>query len=215
MRSLIALLAVLAAAPAWAAAPDPHPAALVGAYDGNQMEMAAELYLGADGRFRYGLAYGAVDEEAEGTWVAEGDRVLLTSDPVTAPRFVFLGQKPAPAGRIQVTLETPQGMSAQYFEAALLYAHDRSDGGQLSDTGLSLPLVAGDPPIAVRLFLPVFELKGAPVTIDPAKGYGLRFRFEPNDLGKVDFRGKALPIEQGDLMLVRYDRTLRFRRHAE
>lgn len=215
MRNLIALLVALVAAPVSAAAPDPHPVALVGAYDGSQMEMGAELYLAADGRFRYGLAYGAVDEEAAGTWVAEGDQVLLTSDPVTAPRFVFVGQKPAPAGRILITLETPQGMSAQYFDAALLYAHDRSDGGQLSDTGLSLPLAAGDPPTAVRLFLPMFELKSDPVTIDPGKGYGLAFRFEPNDLGKVDFRGTALSIEHGDLMLVRYDRTLRFHRHAE
>src|SRR5882757_9583569 len=86
---------------------DPHPAALVGAYDGNQMEMAVGLELDRNGRFQYGMAYGALDEEAEGAWLAEGDHVLLTSDPVTPPRFVFLGQKPAAVGKLQIALEVP------------------------------------------------------------------------------------------------------------
>ena len=47
------------------------PAALVGIYDGGQMEIAAGLELRADGNFSYGLAYGALDEEAEGVWTVE------------------------------------------------------------------------------------------------------------------------------------------------
>jgi hypothetical protein len=101
-----------------AAAPLPPAATrLVGVYDGHQMEMAVGIELKADGRFEYGLSYGALDEQAEGNWTVEGNKVLLTSDPVTAPRFVFLGQKAAPAGSFQITLETPKGMSAQYSTA--------------------------------------------------------------------------------------------------
>jgi hypothetical protein len=43
---------------------------LVGKYNGGQMELAAELDLTADGHFQYGLAYGALDEEAQGRWKA-------------------------------------------------------------------------------------------------------------------------------------------------
>ena len=205
------LLPVLIAA---AAASDPHPAALVGVYDGHQMEMGAGLELGRDGRFRYGLAYGALDEEAAGTWVVEQDHVVLRSDPVTPPRFVLAGQKQGEAGTLHITLEMPQGMSPQYFEVTVESAHGRSSGAQLTEDGATMSFVAGDPPVRARLILPVFALQGDFVPIDPAKGYWLAFRFEPNDLGKVDFRATPLRIDHGDLILVRHDREIRFRRAA-
>lgn len=59
------------------------------------MEMAAGLELTADGRFRYRLSYGALDEESAGTWAAEGDHVVLTTDPVARPRITLVEQKPA------------------------------------------------------------------------------------------------------------------------
>src|SRR5579872_4447977 len=80
---------------------------LVGVYDGHQMEMAVGIELKADGRFEYGLSYGAMDEQAAGRWTVTDGKVLLTSDPVKAPRFTLIGQKPAPAGSFEITLETP------------------------------------------------------------------------------------------------------------
>ena len=74
-------------------APDAHPSSLVGMYDGGQMEIAAGLELTKEGRFRYGLSYGALDEGAAGTWSAAGDAVTLTvekyesSDPDTDGKF--------------------------------------------------------------------------------------------------------------------------------
>ena len=211
MRLLLALLTAMIATPAFAQ----HPASLVGHYDGHQMEMGAELVLNANGRFQYGVAYGALDEEAEGTWALQGGQVLLTSDPVTPPRFVFLGQKPAPAGIFRLSLEAPQGMSLQYFDAVLTFAHRNPEGGQLTDDGLARPIVAKDPPLTARLFLPMFELKADPVTIDPAKGYWLSFRFEPHDLGKADFRSAPLALDKGDLLLERFGRTIRFHRDGD
>ena len=211
MRLLLALLTAMIATPAFAQ----HPASLVGHYDGHQMEMGAELVLNANGRFQYGVAYGALDEEATGTWVLQGDQVLLTSDPVTPPRFVFLGQKPAPAGIFRLSLEAPQGMSLQYFDAVLTFARHDPEGEQLTDDGLARPIDAKDPPITARLFLPMFELKADPVTIDPAKGYWLSFRFEPHDLGKADFRSAPLALDKGDLLLERFGRTIRFHRDGD
>ena len=221
MDLLFALLMTAIGTPAPAPAPAPappadqHPAAFVGHYDGHQMEMGAELLLKADGRFQYGIAYGALDEEAEGTWVADGDKVLLTSDKVTPPRFLFLGQRPAPAGVLKLSVEAPQGMSLQYFDAAIRLAKGGAAGRQLTDDGLTVPFTAGDPPVKVQLFLPMFEQKSDVVTIDPAKGYWLSFRFEPNDLGKADFRGEPLAIDKGDLLLQRFGRTIRFHRDGD
>jgi hypothetical protein len=194
----------------------PAPAKkLVGVYDGHQMEMAVGIELKADGRFEYGLSYGAMDEQAAGRWTVSGDKVLLTSDPVKAPRFTFVGQKPAPKGMFEISLETPKGMSAQYFDGMYVTAKGHGGQEQLRDDGpRSWVIDKADPPIKAMVVLQMFGLHSDPVAIDPAKGYALQFRFEPNDLGKVDFKATALAIDHGDLLLDRFDRHIRFRRAA-
>src|SRR5437763_3681862 len=112
MASSVMLLAATSAVAMHAMAQSPS---LVGTYDGRQMEMAAALELLADGRFRYGLAYGALDEEAAGKWIVHGDRVLLTSDPVTAPRFGLVSQSKGAPGVLRIDLDVPKGLSRQYF----------------------------------------------------------------------------------------------------
>lgn len=55
---------------------------VAGFYEIDQMEMAGGLELRPNGHFRYAFDYGAVSEEAEGRWVADGDGVVLTTDPM-------------------------------------------------------------------------------------------------------------------------------------
>jgi hypothetical protein len=83
------------------------------------MEMAAGLELKADGRFRYALSYGALDEEAAGKWAMSGDHVLLTSDPVMAPRFVLVSRVKGVDGTLRLSLDVPKGLSRQYFDAEI------------------------------------------------------------------------------------------------
>lgn len=72
---LLPAIAIAAGTPAVAA--DQHPASLVGVYDGGQIEIASGLELTKDGKFRYALSYGALDEAAAGTWSAAGNTVTL------------------------------------------------------------------------------------------------------------------------------------------
>src|SRR6516162_10176776 len=72
--AMMATALLLAAASSTVAAPASRQS-LVGTYDGHQMEIAAGLELKADGRFRYGLPYGALDEGAMGKWTMSGDQV--------------------------------------------------------------------------------------------------------------------------------------------
>ena len=111
------LVLLLAAASSIAARRADAQASLAGTYDGGQMEMAVALELMADGRFRYALAYGALDEQAAGRWTTRGNQVLLTSDPVTPPRFVLVSQGRGADGLLQVQLDVPRGVSRQYFNA--------------------------------------------------------------------------------------------------
>ena len=206
----VALLLVAAATGAGPATA--QSGSLAGVYDGGQMEIAAALELRSDGRFNYALSYGALDEQAAGRWTVSGDRVLLSSNPVVAPRVFLVSRGRGPEGILQLSLDVPRGVSKQYFDAMVTGGNGQTQKVQLSEEGLFMPFSRADPPTVVRLVLQIFRVASEPVKLDPSSGYAVQFRFEPNDIGKVDFRAEALRIVNGDLVLDRHGRTLRFRR---
>ena len=207
---LAASLATLAAAPS-AAAPSTTPS-LVGVYDGGQMEIAATLELKADGRFHYAMSYGALDEEATGKWQASGDRVLLTSDPVTPPRYVVVSQQPAPAGVLRIIIDFKDPYDQQNFSALIAKSDGRVEDVQLGIDGLSWPFAVGAAPTSVRLLLDVFQIVSEPLPLASSPGYLIHYRFEANDFGKVAFNATPLAVINGELLLERQGRTLKFRR---
>jgi len=184
---------------------------LVGTYDGNQMEIAAGLELKADHRFRYALSYGALDEEAAGTWTVHGDQLLLTSDPVIPPRFVLVSQSQGADGKLQINLDVPTGMSQQYFDALITNTNGETERKQLSETGLVSDFPSTSKPANVRMLLSIFDVVSEPVKLEPNSGYSLRFCFEPHDLGKVAFQATPIKIVGGELLLDRHSRTIRFK----
>jgi hypothetical protein len=113
---------------------------------------------------------------------------------------------------LQVQLDVPRGVSRQYFNALLTRADGRTERLQFVEEGLLVPFARGGAPIAIRLVLQIFDIMSEPVRLDPASGYSLRFRFEPNDVGKVAFQATALAIVNGDLVFDRHGRTISFRR---
>jgi hypothetical protein len=66
---------------------------------------------GPDGRFNYALSYGALDEQATGRWTVSGDRVLLSSNPVVAPRLFLVSRGRGPEGMLQLSVDVPRGVS--------------------------------------------------------------------------------------------------------
>jgi hypothetical protein len=70
----------------------------------------------------------------------------------------------------------------------------------------------GDPPRKVRVSLPIFDVVGEEATLGRSKGHRLSFAFEPNELGKVAFDATPLQVSDGELLLTRHDRLLRFRK---
>lgn len=206
------LRAALLAAALIGAAAQAAPADLAGCYDGHAMEIAAGLELGADGRFRYGLSYGALDEEAQGRWESDGASVFLTSDPVTPPRFRLVEETAGAPDVFRVRLDLPQGMDPQYFDARLTLADGEVVDRQLGEDGLALALEPGMRVVSAQFRLPVFALASESFPLSAGNGREARFRFEPNDLGKVAFAHAPLRIEGRDLLLARHDRQLRFRK---
>ena len=214
VRRLFALSVSIAMvdAPPSAMAAGPNAASVVGMYDGGQMEVAAALELMANGRFRYGLSYGALDEEASGKWTLSGNQISLTSDPVTAPRYVVVSQENGPEGVLRIVMDFKDPYYQQHFVALIRKDDGSVEDVQLGIDGLTWSFPTGAPPKNVRLLFNVFQLVSDPLVLAPSPGYLIRYHFEPNDLGKVEFKAEPVRIDHGELLLDRYGHTLRFKR---
>jgi hypothetical protein len=190
------------------AAKAPTRASLAGMYDGHQMEVAAQLLLKPDGHFEYGLAYGALDESANGTWEIKNNAVLLTTVPaVKPPRFVVVSDTPAPSG-LYVKLVKPL-MEGARQRIYLIYGPNISpEMTEVADDG-SVPFPDKRRPIGIVPEIPVYPTITEAIPLTGTGGHRITLRFEPNDIGKADFRALPLPIEDGTLVMTRPDLQLK------
>jgi hypothetical protein len=209
MRATFAALGLGLASPTFAASP------LVGTYDGHQMEVAAGLDLNADGTFQYGLSYGALDEQAKGRWVERDGKVLLTTEPAPRPpAFTVVSDTPSQDGKLAVALDKPDALGGFTLTVRVTFkGTDRPMFLEVGEDG-TVPLPRGLTPVAIVPDLPIYDV---PLTPYPLKDVGrtLIFRFQPNDLGVADFRDEPLTIDNGQLVMRRYDRTLTFRKEGK
>jgi hypothetical protein len=193
---------------AQAADPPPAPSApatresLAGTYDGGQMEVAAQLLLKPDGHFQYELAYGALDEAAEGTWEFKDGVVLVTTVPaVVLPRFVVVSDTPDPRGGLHINLTKTlvEGMRQRVY---LIYGpHEEPDMAEIADDG-SVPIPTGKHPISFIMDIPVYPTMTKPIPLT-AGGHRFVLRFEPNDIGKADFHPMPMVVDNGVLVMRR------------
>jgi hypothetical protein len=216
-RPLLALALIIPGLQAQTPSQTPNPpakapitrASLAGNYDGHQMEVGAELLLKPDGHFQYELAYGALDESAEGTWDIKGNAVLLTTVPaVKLPRFVVVTDTPEPNGGLYIRLTKPvmQGARQRVF---LIYAPtEQPDMVEVADDG-HVPFPGGRRPTAIVPEIPVYPVMSEAIPLTGTGGHRLTLRFDPNDIGKADFRALPLPIEDGALVMTRPELELK------
>lgn len=215
IRQALCLLAgaiVLAPAIALAA---PGPACIAGNYQGSAPEIAAQVILQPSGRYIYMLTYGALDETSEGQWRVEEGRLELKSDPVTPPRFVFLGEEVSSDGAFRIDLDLPEGISRQYFDAQFTFADGSRAERQFAEDGLAMDVTSDNEPKALRVVLPMFAVASAWQPVTRGRASHLRFRFEPNDIGKVELDAGAAVLADGAILLQRHDRRLRLSRQPD
>ncbi len=185
-------------------------ASVAGLYSGSQAEVGAMLELGEDGRYRYQLSYGALDEWSAGAWKKQDQAVVLQSDPFVAPAFEFSDQGGS-KGELSVKMALPDGMDPQYFALTLHRKDGSASFESMSAAGLVLAM-GDNPVISVRPALPVMDLLG-PTFAVPEGGAALNILFKPNDLGFVGFSGEVLPRNgEGVFELARHGIVLRFRK---
>jgi len=186
---------------------------LAGYYESRQMEVAGGLDLKPNGKFRYALSYGAVDEEGEGDWTSDGKTVRLTSNPMPkGPTFELVRDDPAPKGQVWMTFDkasfnwtgrvdaiaTVLGMSGKGLVTA------SSSDGRVESGGRTLT--------SIEPLVPMYRVPGGAVRLSPDRGHRLLFRFHPNDIGRPMFKGQLLTNDGSALLLDRYDTVIRFLR---
>jgi hypothetical protein len=178
----------------------PAPASVAGDYMlVGVREAAGGLQLGADGRFRYAFTYGALDEQAEGRWRREGDRILLTTDPTPQPPdWSLLSAEPGEPGQFALILEGPNGRPIPNIEVEVRMTDASVEKGTTQAEWLEAEL-DGRTPAAVRFHIPVFDVASPAFPIEAAKAGRYRFRLDPRDLGVRDFRDGPLEVK-GDLL---------------
>ncbi len=183
---------------------------LAGLYRTHQMEVAAALELQPNGHFRYGLSYGAMDEQAEGVWVADGSTVRLTSSPMPKePSFELVRDEPAPKGELFIALEkTDFGWGGPLHAVARL-AGEAEPALIVADEEGRVDL-RGRIVTSVQPLMPMSKTAGRPVALSADRGHRLLFRFHANDFGTAAFRNQPLTRSGADLLLQRYDTTFRF-----
>jgi len=203
--------------PPQAAPATPTRESLAGEYEGNQMEVAARLLLKPDGKFEYELAYGALDEVAAGTWDVKPGEVSLTTVPaVVPPRFVVESDQPDPAGGLWIKLSSGPVMEGARQRIYLIYdPKEPADMAEVGDDG-RVPLPGNRLPTAIIPEIPVYPIMSKPIPLTGTSGHRLTLRFQPNDIGKADFRATRLAIEDGVLVMPRRDLevVLHFKRQS-
>jgi len=188
-------------------------ASLAGTYSGSEPEVGTELRLESNGRFEYSLSYGALDETARGTWTADTTGIILTSDPVKAPVFQYLGYEPGNGSELVVSLDAPQKLAMQLFSVFLLRPDGTVSEVPFEEASLQIPMTGAKVPTKIAVAFSIYQVASQPYDISPAVG-SLRFRFVPNDLGKVAFDHHRLPWDGDGFDLDRLGRMLHFHKVA-
>lgn len=185
---------------------------LAATYSVRRMEMGGGIMLRRDGSFLYELAYGALDEIAQGHWTCNEAAVILTTDAIDAPRFVTLGIGLAARGALHVHLKLPDGLSQQFFSVLIRKSDGSAERVDFRDGGLTIDFPPDAIPVSIQPLLDVYGLAGEPVALPAQDGFDVTFAFQPNDLGKVAFSGTPLTVGRDGLMLDRFGEKIWFQR---
>lgn len=174
-------------------------------------DVAGALEIGADNRFRYGLSAGALDEQAEGRWVADGAKVCLYTEPRPVPPAFTLAPRTAPSPEAPTLLVTwPNGRGIAGVDFRIGFDSGDPLEGYTQSYGWSMPQDDKRVPTWIELAVPMHSLQSPRLTLDSADRGTITVVITPNDLGVVDFQGACLEAQGTGYVLRRGGGELRF-----
>jgi hypothetical protein len=184
---------------AWLALVAAGPADIAGQYALRGVrEAAGGIELLADGRFRYGFSYGALDETAEGRWTFDGRRVRLNTDPRPAPpSWRMLPAEAGDPALFQLMLQSPAGKPIPNIEVSVRMADGSVETAQTRQDWLEAPLDGRHVPVSVRFHIPVHEVTSPEFPLDVGAARRIRIQLDPGGLGIRDFHDWPLDWNDG------------------
>ncbi|ALC11949.1 hypothetical protein [Sphingopyxis sp. 113P3] len=206
MRTLL-LASLLVSAPAAA-----QEAPLIGEYRLSEgPDAAGGLLIGADGRFQYGLAVGALDERAEGRWEPRGDQVCLFTEPKPVPPAFEKGPLIEVEGKVPTLLVTgPDDDGVPGIDFVIGFDSGAPAKGYTQYYGWSMPEEDKRIPRWVEVGEPMYGLALRRFDLTESDGGRLRIAIIPNDMGIVDFNGACVEKTQDGVILHRAEGDMRF-----
>lgn len=202
---------------AWIAWMVAATAPVEGLYLLSKPETASAIELRDDGRFRWMFTQGALDLDAAGRWRADGDRIVLDSDPKPIPpRFEIAGRTPGELGIIGVRVLHTDGEPIDGVDVAIRYASGDADVGYTNDGGVArFTPEPGRTATGIAVTIVMFGLKPREFAEVPVAGETVTIRLHPNDLGTETFDALAVQRSGDALEMVWRGETLRYTRDAE
>ncbi|MDG2003618.1 MAG: hypothetical protein P8J20_09840 [Novosphingobium sp.] len=178
-------------------------------------DVAGRLALTPDGKFRYALTAGALDEKAQGRWERKGPTICLFTEPRPVLPVFSEASVEASKGQDRTLLVAwPDGTGIAGVEFRLGF----EDGSVIEDytqyDGWTMPHGEDRKPIWIELAVPMHGLESPRIKLDDRDGEAWRFVLTPNDLGVADFQGACLKREENGYVLERKGGTMRFVRSA-
>jgi hypothetical protein len=173
-------------------------------------EVGSELLLHPDGSFEYFLAYGAYDENAIGTWRIQGKRVLLNTVGASNPPRFTLKQSASKSGEgltILVQDQSKRGLAG--IDVFIDYGNKNLETGYTQEYGWRASRPHGQPQ-AIGLGIRMYNLQPQWFKVEGRPDNYYVFEFSPGDLGRAKFHDTPLIPENGDLVMEREGRMLRY-----
>ena len=189
-------------------------------------DVAGGLELGADGRFRYFLSAGALDQHAEGSWTETGGDIRLTTNPKPVPPSFARGPDAKPGEgedvpTLHVRLADGRDLAGIDFRLGLttgagMAGYTQAEGWSFEEPEAGTPTAPPERKIAwVELVEPIYDVVSPRFTIDPPAAGGLVFVLTPNDIEVVDFRNDRFEKRSDDFVLHFGERTLKMVREKQ
>ena len=176
-------------------------------------DVASELAIKPDGRFEYALSAGALDEHAEGHWMAVGTTLQLFTDPKPIPA-VFSEQPALKTDGEKLTLRVtwPNGRGIAGIDFKIGFAAGDPVDGYTQEYGWSLSPDETRVPLWIELVEPIHGVVSPRFSLDLRKGSALRFILTPNDIEVFDFQGAQVDVFPDQLVVHRGGGELKYNR---
>lgn len=153
-------------------------------------DVVGMLEITDDGRFRYQLIAGALDQAAQGRWEkADGIVRLFTQPKPTPPTFRITaveGGKDKPLARVI----WPNGRGIAGIDVRVGFSSGEPVEGYTQEDGWTLPVDESRIPIWVEIAEPINRVASERTDLRP--GHVIEAMFVPNDLGIIAFDGALL-----------------------